>query len=186
MSAENRSTELVKLATVQRIVRAQSFDGPTSFAHFTLFGLVSAGRDTGALEFERSAALEHASIIVDGILAAGADDVRFGVTDFTGGALSVVVDAIHEAHGDRPGVSVVEVPDRTAARGYCDRLAIVGSCRFGDGEFEVADGGLVDWSQLLVGSRKERMMISGIGVDRLALGRAASPATPDAAAEADA
>jgi hypothetical protein len=33
---------------------------------------------------------------------------------------------------------------------------------------EVADGGLVDWTQQLVQSRKERMMISGLGVERLA------------------
>jgi hypothetical protein len=35
--------------------------------------------------------------------------------------------------------------------------------------FEIADGGLVDWTQRLVPSRKERLMISGLGVERLAL-----------------
>jgi hypothetical protein len=33
----------------------------------------------------------------------------------------------------------------------------------------VADGGLVDWTQQLVPSRKERLLISSVGVDRLAL-----------------
>ncbi len=37
----------------------------------------------------------------------------------------------------------------------------------GDRLSEVADGGFVDWSQKLLGNRKERMLISGLGVERL-------------------
>ncbi|WP_219146361.1 hypothetical protein [Amycolatopsis sp. TNS106] len=33
------------------------------------------------------------------------------------------------------------------------------------------DGGFVDWTQRLVGNRKERMPISGVGVDPLAMVR---------------
>ena len=40
--------------------------------------------------------------------------------------------------------------------------------RFGDDRFDVTDGGFVDWTQRLVGSGNERLMISGIGLDRLA------------------
>ena len=43
---------------------------------------------------------------------------------------------------------------------------------------EVADGGLVDWTQHLVGSRKERLMICGIGLDRVALALAEQDAQP--------
>jgi hypothetical protein len=34
---------------------------------------------------------------------------------------------------------------------------------------EVGDGGMVDWSARLLNDAKERMMISGLGLDRLAL-----------------
>ena len=34
---------------------------------------------------------------------------------------------------------------------------------------EVGDGGLVDWTQALVGSAKERLMISGLSLERLAV-----------------
>jgi len=33
----------------------------------------------------------------------------------------------------------------------------------------IADGGFVDWTQRLTGNRKERLLISGFGVDRLAI-----------------
>ena len=35
--------------------------------------------------------------------------------------------------------------------------------------FEYGDGGLVDWGARLVGSAKERMMISGMSIDRIAI-----------------
>jgi hypothetical protein len=34
-------------------------------------------------------------------------------------------------------------------------------------EFEIADGGLVDWTQQLLGNHKERMLISGFGLQLL-------------------
>jgi len=42
----------------------------------------------------------------------------------------------------------------------------------------VADGGHVDWTQQLVASRKERLMISGLGLDRLALASRGPSAAP--------
>jgi hypothetical protein len=35
------------------------------------------------------------------------------------------------------------------------------------GELEVGDGGFTDWTAQLVGSRKERLLASGLGIDRL-------------------
>ena len=35
--------------------------------------------------------------------------------------------------------------------------------------FEVGDGGFVDWMEQLVGNRKERCLISGLGMDRMLL-----------------
>ena len=38
---------------------------------------------------------------------------------------------------------------------------------FRDG-VEIGDGGFVDWTQRLTGNRKERLLITGVGVDRFA------------------
>jgi hypothetical protein len=40
---------------------------------------------------------------------------------------------------------------------------------FGDQTLEVADGGAVDWTRKLLADAKERLFISGIGIDRVAL-----------------
>lgn len=134
----------VRLAAVQRVVRAQRFEGAGRFAHFTLFGAVSAGRDRGSLAFERQHFAEHMDF-----LRAACGDIEVRVT---------VLDPRFEVlRGDLPAD-----PSRHTGyyKGLCFKV-------FRDG-VEIGDGGFVDWTQRLLGNRKERLLISGIGVDRLA------------------
>jgi len=134
----------VRLAAVQRVVRAQRFEGAGRFAHFTLFGAVSAGRDRGSLAFERQHFAEHMDF-----LRAACGDIEVRVT---------VLDPRFEVlRGALPAA-----PSRHTGyyKGLCFKV-------FRDG-VEIGDGGFVDWTQRLLGNRKERLLISGIGVDRLA------------------
>lgn len=134
----------VRLAAVQRVVRAQLFGGAGRFAHFTLFAAVSAGRDRGSLAFEHEHFAEHIAFLRE---ACG--DVEFRVT---------VLDPQFEVvRGDLPA----EPSRRTGYyQGLCFKV-------FRDG-VEIGDGGFVDWTARLTGNRKERLLISGVGVDRLA------------------
>lgn len=165
-----KSDERVSLAAMQRVVRAQTFEGAMSYAHFTLLGLATAGRDQGSLLFEIECLADHAAILAGCLLAAGADHVTITASDWTGGDLAAVPAVIADELTGLP-VTVLDDPDRTRARGYYVHGAFEMDVRFGGTTFHVADGGLVDWTQQLVGSRKERLMISGIGVDRVAIAR---------------
>ncbi|WP_143116023.1 hypothetical protein [Lentzea xinjiangensis] len=134
----------VRLAAVQRVVRAQLFGGAGRFAHFTLFAAVSAGRDRGSLAFEREHFAEHLSF-----LRSACGDVEVRVT---------VLDPRFEAvRGDLP-------TDPSRRTGYYQGLCFK---VYRDG-VEIGDGGFVDWTRRLTGNRKERLLISGIGVDRFA------------------
>lgn len=172
LTGDAKRASRVNLASLQRVTRAQTFEGPMSFAHFTILGLVTAGRDTGSLLFELECLADHASIIGGCLLAAGADHVTVTLSDWTGGTLSAVPSIVADELDGLP-VTVLEDPDRTRARSYYLQGAFEIDVRFGGTTFSAADGGLVDWTQKLVGSRKERLMISGIGVDRVALARSA-------------
>jgi len=167
LADDRRSTDVVRLASVDRVVRAQLFDGPRSFAHFTLLGLVSAGRDTGDQTFEFESMREHLRALATVTNRLGFNHVAIELTDF-GAHHHGVLDALAAsmATGD---ITMSIRPDRTAARGYypnvCFKLSVMD-----DGEdVEVGDGGIVPWTQTLVGSNKERLMISGLGLERLAL-----------------
>jgi hypothetical protein len=57
---------------------------------------------------------------------------------------------------------------RSRARGYYTDFAFLLHIVRGSGEeMEVLDGGSVDWTQKYLSSAKERLIISGLGTERL-------------------
>jgi hypothetical protein len=166
LASDRRSAATVHLASVDRVVRAQRFDDARSFAHFSLLGLVSAGRDTGSFAFESAALVQHISVLIDVSRRVGCERVVIALTDFSRQRHDVIEEVARAIEAE--GVAVTNWPERTAARGYyphlCFKLGVVRD----EDEVEVGDGGLVNWTQLLVGSNKERLMTSGLSLERLA------------------
>ncbi|WP_284745342.1 hypothetical protein [Amycolatopsis sp. RTGN1] len=150
----------VRLATVQRVVRAQRVDRAGLFAHFSLFGAVTAGRDEGNLAFERAALAEHARLMAAGCRALGATAVSLGVT---------VLDPRFEGLLGAVDVPTHPFPEREGGRGgYYEGLCFKVYASFGGELADVGDGGFTPWTSRLLGNAKERLMTSGLGVDRLA------------------
>ncbi|WIX97800.1 hypothetical protein QRX60_27330 [Amycolatopsis mongoliensis] len=150
---------VVRLAAIQRVVRAQRVAAGL-FAHFSVFGAVTAGRDEGNLGFERAAVAEHARLMTAACRALGATAVSLGVT---------VLDPRFEGLLDAVDVPVHPFPDREGGRGgYYDGLCFKVYASFGGDLAEVGDGGFTPWTRRLLGNAKERLMTSGLGVDRLA------------------
>jgi hypothetical protein len=150
LTNDPRSTERVKLAASQRVARGQRFEAEDAFAHFHLFGLVTAGRDEGSLAFERDTAAEHIRFVVSALLRAGVSSVRIELTILPPGEWTPISDAVRGAVADLSEVDVVDKPDRTEARGYYSSFCFKGRAVGPGGAFEIADGGLVDWTQVLV------------------------------------
>jgi hypothetical protein len=167
LRADPRSAAAVRLAAIQRVTRAQRFAGPVSFAHFGLLGLVTAGRDTGGYAFERPALGEHLRFAADALARLGAARVRLELTrlDDAWPDLTATVAAALAGVG---GASVADAPERGSGRGYYTGLCFKVQADFGAGELEIGDGGFVDWTGKLLGNRKERLLISGYGIDRIA------------------
>lgn len=164
-----RSQARLTLAACQRVVRAQHVSGPVHFAHFSLFGLVTAGRDRGGLRFEADALADHLEVHAKCLLACGAERVVVELSDFAGGGYAPVLAAARDRLGQFARVETVEVPERTRARGYYQGAAIRIEAEAGGESFEVSDGGFVDWTRALLGNAKERCLISGMGMDRVAM-----------------
>lgn len=166
LAADPRSAQAVRLASVQRLVRAQRESAEGRLAHFGLLGVVSAGRDTGDLAFELVHVVEHVRYLVRSVLELGVGGAELRLTVARSG-LAPVADAVR-AEVAGLGATVVDDPDRSAAHGYYDGLCYqVFAVRDGTRR-EIGDGGLVEWTRLLLGNRKERLVIGGIGVEGLA------------------
>jgi hypothetical protein len=164
----DRTGERIRLSAVQRVTRAQQFNGPRSFSHFTLLGLVTAGRDTGNHEFELESLVEHVLALAAVARAVGFGHVVTRLTDQSGSMGDVLAEACELLAGQTLDCSVDH--KRTSGRGYYPNLCLKLFVVTNDGEeVEVGDGGLVDWTQQFLHSRKERCMTSGLSIERLAL-----------------
>ncbi len=169
LRADPKSTDTVRLGASQRVVRVQHVSGPGRFAHFQLFGLVTAGRDTGGRAFECMAASEHLSIHARALVALGATEIIVSLTDFAEGRSKPTVESVRASLAGIDSVTCADDPGRASGRGYYQDFCFKVHASFGGPAFETSDGGVVDWTQRLVGSAKERCFISGIGLDRVAL-----------------
>ena len=166
--------DIVRLCSSHRLLRAQGISGPISFAHFRVFGLCSAGRDTGSHGFEFGALLEHVGVHLR-VLAKlrymwpRVGSVRVFLTDLRGDLEGRLGGAVVEPlRAEFPDVAFGFDPDRTTARGYYKTVSL--DIRLVDSsgeELSIGDGGFTDWTAKLLGNRKERLMISALGSERL-------------------
>ena len=161
-AADIRGT--VRLAAFQRVVRAQ-LPAPGFLPHFSLFGLVTAGRDDGGHRFEREAVAEHVRSLAAGLAAAGLGPAQLACTPLSPAGEAVTA-ALPAALTGSP-VRVVTDRQRQAGRGYYRDLCFKLNVRAGPAWAEVGDGGFTDWTARLTASSKERLLISGVGIDRV-------------------
>jgi hypothetical protein len=205
------STGVVRLCASHRVIRLQPFDVPGYSPHFRLFGLVTAGRDTGSLRFETAHLLEHVRVYlrifrmltavgfalqsplvefadVNAIEAALAvagvtrDEIRKSVRAHRlGGSecflrergIAALPDARHlQLESNLIAPLREEFPEaqfhvnqqRLEGLGYYRSFTLRISAQAPDGSrYPIVDGGFTDWTARLLGNRKERLLISGIG-----------------------
>ncbi|MBO0870416.1 MAG: ATP phosphoribosyltransferase regulatory subunit [Micromonosporaceae bacterium] len=151
-----------RLFAIQRVLRAQRFPGAAGAAHFTLAALATAGRDTGGYAFARQHLAEHLGVLLDAVRRACGGAARIALTVLDRAYVPVLDDLAGA------GLPVEQDPAREAGRGYYTGLCFKLYAEQAGQWVEVADGGLVGWTAALLADRKERLLISGLGVDRLA------------------
>jgi hypothetical protein len=156
----------LRLAAVQRVVRAQRFPAGRS-AHFSLFAMVTAGRDMGNCRFEQAALAEHLRFAVAGLGAAGLR-AQVALTPLSEAGERIA--AATAAELAAVPADIVMDHERAAGRGYYRDVCFkVNSPVNGAPAAEIGDGGFTDWTARLLASKKERLLISGYGLDRLAV-----------------
>jgi hypothetical protein len=163
----------VHLAASHRLLRGQKFGvGPGTRQHFRVFTLCSAGRDPGNLQFETETVGLHIGFYLAALRKFLGTKIalRVAVSDFGSNVArevvrSEVVEKLRAAHRKvRIGID----KDRKQGRGYYGELCFkVFATPSKDREYELVDGGDVNWTQKLVNNAKERLIISGCGSERL-------------------
>lgn len=183
-SRRRRGEPLVRLCSLQRVVRLQAFGRMPGFTpHFRLFGLVSAGR--GA-DFDAAEIAEHVReyqrllAAVDVACEVHLSDTRIVPADgpsvkATEAGPSQLVDGPPDGAPRVLHALAAALPEarfdvlRRQGLGYYDGATLRVSATDREGiTYAIADGGMVGWTQRLLSDRKERLLISGIGLGLLA------------------
>ncbi len=171
-----QNRERVCLCTSHRVLRAQAYRAaPGALPHFRLLGLCTAGRDEGSFQFEATTLLEHIGFYVQLLhevtqLGYQAHRLRVTLTDLEHGRRihTLSEQVLKPLMANQPGILCELDPDREAGRGYYAEVCFhIYATNVTGTELELIDGGFTTWTQQLLSNSKERLLISGLGTERL-------------------
>jgi hypothetical protein len=171
-----QNRERVRLCTSHRVVRGQAYRAaPGVLPHFRLLGLCTAGRDEGSFQFETTSLVEQIAFYLQLLrevsrLGYQTHRLRVTLTDLEQGRQeqTLIEQVLRPLMANHSGVLCELDPDRETGRGY-----YVGACfhiyatNVAGTEFELIDGGFTTWTQQVLSNSKERLLISGLGTERL-------------------
>lgn len=158
-----------RLSTTHRHLRTQELKVKGFTPHFKIGCLVTSGRDSGNYEFESTQLPEHIRTL-DSLLREvfGIQRLRIKLQRREGYAdpdrlLQTVADQLKKKH---PALGMT-IEDSAPGNNYYKGIQFKVIIEANNHEFEIADGGFVDWTQKLLGNPKERLLISGFGLGLL-------------------
>jgi hypothetical protein len=161
--------EPVHLCTTARVLRAQVFPkGKGYYSHFGIFSIVSSGKDIGSYSCEKALLGKHLAYYKKLLVEKHDAELsialrkRRGYSDGDGFYSSMAELVMAEL----PGVPL-SLDSAYEENNYYQGLHFEIYMQKDNQSMEIGDGGFVDWTQKMTGSRKERCLISGIGLDRL-------------------
>ena len=163
------NTTPIHYCTTARVLRAQVFPNTgRHFTHFGIFCIVSSGKDNGSYGCEmalfQKQLLFYKKLLWDKYDAnlSIALRKRHGYSD-ADGFLDRIAELIKSEFSDTPLSLNLEHEDNNYYKGigYTIYMEKDGN------KIVIGDGGFVDWMQRMTNNKKERCLVSGIGLDRL-------------------
>ncbi len=174
LAMDPKSTQRFHYCASHRLLRPQFNEDPRMLPHFRLWHMVSAGRDVGNLAFECEMLFTHAASYLRALVALLPSTVRLQwlLTDFHPHERAAHLERqlLSRLRADFTSVDVAATDARDTGRGYYRDLCFhLNAYLPGQAEpIQLGDGGSVDWTQRLIGSAKERLVISALSSERVA------------------
>lgn len=172
LRGDPKSTQVVHLAASHRLLRAQRYEGPHNVSHFSVFTVCSAGRDSGNLQFELAAIGLQVRFYLRCLRRYLGPDLPLHVslTDFGSKNSRSVLETqiLAPIQSEFNKVDCAFDNNRTSGQGYYRDLCFhIHAITQSGQSLQLVDGGSVAWTQRLLGNAKERLIISGIGSERV-------------------
>jgi len=167
-TADNRTP--LHYCTTARVLRAQVFPVRRGYySHFGIFCIVSSGKDGGSYLCEKDMLMTqlayYRKMLINRLDAKLSIVLRKrrGYSDSDGFYNNMA----EMVRNEFPGVPVSLDPEFVENNYYKGIHFSIFMEKEGGERAEVGDGGFVDWMQQMTGNKKDRCLISGIGLDRL-------------------
>lgn len=166
----------VRMATSQRVIRQGKAKREGYSQHFRLFTVGIAGRDIGNRSFEKSSFKEHLGYFCKLLQTLDESDafviknIRVAISDVSENPdmLLDIIDetVLAELREEFPHVVFEKDIDRRS--NYYKNLCHAISAENRDGKrFSVAGGGITNWTEILTGSQKERLLVGSVGSETI-------------------
>jgi hypothetical protein len=161
--------EVRHFSVIQRHVRTQTLPALPGFTpHFKIAALVSAGYDTGSYTFECHALIEHIRAVTQVYQHYHhVTSLRFRLLCRQGYADNqALAEKLKAAVNEQlPETSITIIAQPPAENAYYQGVQYKIDIEHGGRTFEIGDGGFVNWTQLLLQNKKERMFTTGLGFE---------------------
>ena len=160
--------EKIRFSSIQRHVRTQTIATKGFSPHFKIGCLVTSGVDTGSFSFEKEALSEHLHVMK----ALYADYYKVDELSFRFLCRKGYPDSFELAkrlreyviqqHPDMK-INIIDSPEKEI--GYYKGVQYKADIQVNGKNYEIGDGGFVDWTQQLLQNKKERFLITGFGFE---------------------
>ena len=155
-------------SNISRVIRTQVFNNPNFTPHFTVLALISCGRDTGSFNFEKEELLKHLTTSYEICKSYGVEKIYYEIIpckgyDSQSPLIMESISYVRKKNSNLEFLVIAPEHDNNYYHGFRIKQQIV----IGGNTIEIADGGLLDWTQQLLTNKKERMMTFGLGIQVL-------------------
>jgi hypothetical protein len=157
----------IHLCATHRHVRAQALPGKGFYAHFKIFCAVTGMKDTGNFQAESDALVKHLELYhhyLNRTLGLQKASFIFKSLD-KDGEENRLATACWKSVSGMAGITRTSVSQSEHA--YYKGVRFTINIELNGNEYNIGDGGFVDWAEKLSGNKKERLITSAIGTERL-------------------
>jgi len=169
LKQDGLTDDLLRFCTIHRHIRTMQLPPGKGYTpHFKIACMVTGGTDTGHFSFELNNAAAHLQHIFRVLeLVSGVADSYCVIRPWGGYSngdelIRSLTNHLQPLFPSRVSVDEQQ-PENNYYKGFQYKIYI----RTSGESIEIADGGMVDWTQQMLNNRKERCMIAGIGLSLL-------------------
>lgn len=158
----------IRFSAMQRHIRTQAISSKGFTPHFKIACLVTCGTDTGNYTFEKESLAEHIAVMTSLYRDYHkVDKVQFRLLRRQGYTLAdkLLTEVRSHVLQKNPDVVVDIVSEPVKAISYYKGIQYKIDIWVKGKQYEIGDGGFVDWTQQLLQNKKERMLSTGIGFE---------------------